>query len=50
MFAVQVFDLDGMGGALIGGMMVSTIDYGEVSRQVRARFAGRHYYFNCQRQ
>ena len=50
MFAVQVFDCDGIGEALIGGMMVSTTDYGEVSRQVRVQFVGRRYYFNSQRQ
>ncbi len=50
MYAVQVFDYEGVGEALIGGMMAQTTNYGEVCRLVREKFAGRHYYFNCQRQ
>ena len=49
MFAVQVFNYDAVGEALIGGMMVPSNDYGEVSRHVREKFPNRRYYFNCQR-
>lgn len=49
MFAVQVYDYHGVGEALIGGAMVVAADCAEVSRQIREQFAGRYYYFNCQR-